>query len=472
MYDFDSLVEEVLKNKPELSRDSLMEQIEEKKNTVGSGYLTDQGALFLIAGELGVRLERITSTDLGLKDLYVGANDITVVARAFAIYPTNEYERKDGSGKGRYRRIGLFDSGNVVRLTLWDDRVEDIDKSGITLDSPVRVVSGYVRQGFDGKPDLSLGKRGRIEKIEDMELSSKLERMEKVVRTLGNLDEDKQIVALDVSLASEARRSDFVRADGSPGSLLQFRVSDGKEKGREERVAIWSPSIPTPSFKLGQRIRVTNLKVRKSSQGEPELHGDAGSVVIPLEAEVQARAFRVASTEFGETTRFLVVDDARRVHQLELVEDAAGRATSVKPGDVVRVVPDEDLKEKLVCRRSGSVEISQSDVMPQLEALGVKIDALKSCAWPVLVESIALSRGAVQEVHLKDGSVVKKGEIVIGDDTAEVKLIAWREQAGKVMAIEPGERVRVVGAKPQISQMGILTLQVSGFTRIERLRGR
>src|SRR5438445_12044459 len=107
MYDFDSLVEEVLKNKPGLSRDSLMEQIEEKKNTVGSGYLTDQGALFLIAGELGVRLERITSTDLGLKDLYVSANDITVVARAFAIYHNKEYERQEGSEKGRYKRIGL-----------------------------------------------------------------------------------------------------------------------------------------------------------------------------------------------------------------------------------------------------------------------------------------------------------------------------------------------------------------------------
>ena len=471
MYDFDSLVEEVLKNKPELSRNSLMEQIEEKKNTVGSGYLTNQGALFLIAGELGVRLERITSTDLGLKDLYVGANDITVVARVFAIYPISEYERKDGSGRGRYRRIGLFDSDNVARVTLWDDRVEDVDQTGITLDSPVRVVSGYVKQGFDGKPNLNLGKRGRIEKIEDAELSSKLDSIEKAVRTLGNLDEDKQIVALDAILASEARRSDFTRADGSPGSLLQFRVSDGKER-REERIAIWSPSIPTPSFKLGQRIRVTNLKVRKSSQGEPELHGDAGTVVIPLEAEVHARAFRVVSTEFGETTLFLVVDDARRVHQLELVGDAAGRAMSVKQGDVVRVTPDDDLKETLVCRRSGSFEISQGDSMPELESLGVKIDALKSCAWPVLVESIALSRGAVQEVHLKDGSVTKKGEIVIGDDTAEVKLIAWREQAGKVMSIEPGERVRVVGANPQLSPMGILTLQVSGFTRIERLRGR
>src|SRR5438876_787181 len=350
MYDFDSLVEEVLKNKPELSRNSLMEQIEEKKNKVGSSYLTDQGALFLIAGELGVRLERITSTDLGLKDLYVGANDITVVARVFAIYPISEYERKDGSGRGRYRRIGLFDSGNVARVTLWDDKVEDVEQAGVTLESPVRVVSGYVKQGFDGKPNLNVGRRGRIVKIEDAELSNKL--------------------------------------------------------------------------------------------------------------------------DSREMARFLDVDDARRVHQLELVGDAAGRATWVKPGDAIRVTRDEDLKEKLVCRRSGSFGISRGDAMPELVSLGVKIDALKSCTWPVLVESIALSRGAVQEVHLKDGSVAKKGEIVIGDDTAEVKLIAWREQAGKLMSIEPGERVRVVGAKPQISQMGILTLQMSGFTRIERLRGR
>src|SRR5437899_11371519 len=165
MYDFDSLIEEVLKNKPELSRDSLMEQIEEKKNTVGSGYLTDQGALFLIAGELGVRLERITSTDLGLKDLYVGANDITVVARVFAIYPISEYERKDGSGRGRYRRIVVFGSENVARVALWDDRVEDVDQTGITLDSPVRVGRGDFNQGFDGKPNLNMGARGKIEKV-------------------------------------------------------------------------------------------------------------------------------------------------------------------------------------------------------------------------------------------------------------------------------------------------------------------
>lgn len=41
MYDFEALVTEVLRNKPEISRESLMELVQEKKRTVGSGYLTD-----------------------------------------------------------------------------------------------------------------------------------------------------------------------------------------------------------------------------------------------------------------------------------------------------------------------------------------------------------------------------------------------------------------------------------------------
>src|SRR5580698_9400858 len=112
MYDFESLVDEVLRSRPELTREEIMSLIQEKKQTVGAGFLTDQGALFLIAGELGVQLHHMTATDLTLKDLYVGANDITIVARVLAVYPISEYKKKDGS-TGRYRRVVLFDLGNL-----------------------------------------------------------------------------------------------------------------------------------------------------------------------------------------------------------------------------------------------------------------------------------------------------------------------------------------------------------------------
>src|SRR5713101_7829309 len=210
MYDFDDLVKEVLRSKPEISRDSLMEQVREKKRTVGSGYLTDQGALFLIAGELGVGLQHMITADLTLKDLHIGANDITVVARVLAIYPVAEFKKKDGSGVGRYRRVNLFDRNGVGRLTIWEDNAEAMKLAGLAVDSPVRVVSAYVKQGIDGKPNLNLGKRGRIEAITDHPTASKLTSLSVLSKQLEAVQEGENVLAVEGLAKSESRRSTFV----------------------------------------------------------------------------------------------------------------------------------------------------------------------------------------------------------------------------------------------------------------------
>ena len=56
--EFENLISKLLEGKPELSRDDIEERIKQKKEKIGAGYLTDQGALFLIASDLGVSLDR------------------------------------------------------------------------------------------------------------------------------------------------------------------------------------------------------------------------------------------------------------------------------------------------------------------------------------------------------------------------------------------------------------------------------
>jgi ssDNA-binding replication factor A large subunit len=276
MYDFDGLVNEVLRHRPEMTRDEITELIQEKKRNVGGGYLTDQGALFLIAGELGVQLKHMTSTDLTLKDLYVGANDITIVARVLAVYPISEFKKKDG-GVGKYRRINLFDRTNVVRLTVWEDNPDAIKLEGISENSPVRISNGYVKQGLDGKPNLNVGKRGRIELLGDQDLVAKLTPLVELSRKLDEVGDDVNILALEGVAASNSRTSSFAREDGSQGSLMQFDVS-GEAGGNKTRIVIWNP-VTLPEVKPGQKLMVTNLRVKKTSGGERELHGDNGSVV-------------------------------------------------------------------------------------------------------------------------------------------------------------------------------------------------
>jgi len=89
-----------------------------------------------------------------------------------------------------------------------------------------------------------------------------------------------------------------------------------------------------------------------------------------------------------------------------------------------------------------------------------------------MAEVIALSHGSVDDVPLRDGTKVKKGELVVGDDTGEAKVVAWRDLAGRLSGIQPGERLRLVGVAEKSTKMGGWLLQLSNFSVIERLRGR
>ena len=73
MSEFDSLLSKLLEQRPDITKAQIDEMIQKKKEKIGAGYLTDQGALFLIASDLGVSLSEPLKVEMGLKDLYVGA---------------------------------------------------------------------------------------------------------------------------------------------------------------------------------------------------------------------------------------------------------------------------------------------------------------------------------------------------------------------------------------------------------------
>ena len=51
---------------------------------MGAGYLTDQ-AIFLVAADLGVSLEQTQNAEVAIKDLYIGAKEVTLEDRVLNI---------------------------------------------------------------------------------------------------------------------------------------------------------------------------------------------------------------------------------------------------------------------------------------------------------------------------------------------------------------------------------------------------
>ena len=464
MYDFEALVTELLQSRPELDRLELMRRIEEKKQTVGAGYLTDQGALFLVAGELGVSLRKEeASSDMSVKDLYIGANDVTVVARVLAVYPEATYNKKDG-GTGKYRRLVLFDGPQTVRFTVWEEQADEIAKARLQADSPIRVVSGYVKQGLDGRPNLNLGRRGKIEVLSDEKVSAKLPTLSASTEKLTKISQERQFVALESVVSSEPRYSEFTRSDGSQGSLFQFGAATDGGKG-EVRIVVWSPSL-RPELKKGQRVVVTNVRAKRSTNGEFEIHGDAGSTIV-MGHKAEEVELRVAA--LGTSPNIVLgLDKGGKVRVVEMGMGIQGPGMGV----VVRVAPDSESDGRLYCTAPGSLQVAEDNSFPGLDRLATKLRDAKTEDARIMVEVIALSNGTVDDVRLRDGSTVKKGELVLGDDTDEIKLVAWRELSGRVSGIQPGERLRIVGAEVKSSKAGAWLLQVSNVTVIERLRVR
>ena len=59
------------------------------------------------------------------------------------------------------------------------------------------------------------------------------------------------------------------------------------------------------------------------------------------------------------------------------------------------------------------------------------------------VEAIIVSNFGVRNVNLKNGSVVKVSEIILKDDTGEIKLSAWREHAEMISQFPSGARIKL-----------------------------
>ena len=156
-HDFKDMLELVLKQRPELNPEQVRDLIDEKKRRVGAGYLTDQGALFLVAADLGISFDSIPKAQSGLKDIYVGAKEVTVIGRIMNVYPVYKFTRKESNETAATRTLVIYDKDARVKVKLWDRHVGIPDEMGLQTGDLIKIIKGYVRAGLDGKPIINLG---------------------------------------------------------------------------------------------------------------------------------------------------------------------------------------------------------------------------------------------------------------------------------------------------------------------------
>src|SRR3970282_432277 len=95
-------------------------------------------------------------------------------------------------------------------------------------------------------------------------------------------------------------------------------------------------------------------------------------------------------------------------------------------------------EKRIICDEENSIEPIKASAKDVKEALLTKLTKLKENSMPIFCDVIALSKANSDEIVTKEGETVRRTELIIGDETGETKLAAWREDVKIISGLQPG----------------------------------
>ncbi len=445
MSEFDSLLNKLLEQKPELSRKDIEELIQKKKEKIGAGYLTDQGALFLIASDLGVSLSEPLKVEMGLKDIYVGAKEITLETRVMNVYPARQFSRKDGS-QFMLRNMTVYDGEQRAKVKLWDEKANLPGIENLKPGDLVKIIKAYVKSDLKGNPIINVGSGSTVE---PNNTQSKIPSLDDITDDVSNVKENQQNLVVSGILDGNVRVTEFKNFKGEQSKALQLRLKGND--GTIIRAVLWNKnedSIPKV-VNAGAKVRLIGVNTKTGQMGL-ELHGDEGTV---LEMEggkeitpVVARILSATKTDYGSRMLVAVLEDKKIVN----IADASSITSDLKSGDVIEFLPSKMYGSSITIEQSSNVKKVDKQNIPTLAESRTKIRDVKPSDGIYCIEAIILKAPQKREVQTKTGESVSLSEAFVEDDTGQIWLKGWRAQARLLDQFTQGEIISITGvtAKP------------------------
>ena len=500
--DFKKMIEIVLQRKPDISAEDVRELIDEKKRKIGAGYLTDQGALFLVAADLGVSFENNQSNLTSIKDLYIGANDVNLSARIINIYPIRKYTRKDSNEEVQNRTLTIYDKDSSIKLRLWDQHVSFPEDNEVKPGDLIKISHGYAKSGLDNKPIINLGAKGLIEKSSDSnndddDNNLKIPSLDSLSKTIDEIKEPIDNIIVTGILSSNPRVSRYVNFRNEQGKSLHIPLSN-EEGTKTIRSIIWNineDKIPG-IFTQGSKVKLIGVKVKQGnpqySNEEFEIHGDEGTIIQLQEIKSvdggnitdedeeldggKVVVLKILSTgsefESSVNENFLAINKENKDF-ISLVVDPRLIEEKIYPGIIIEGIPNRVFGNVIYFTDESSylriVTETYESSFPQDSEIETKIKNIQVSEKPYIVEAIILQAPNTSNITTKSGEDITVSETLIGDDTGEIRLTGWREQSSKIAKLNVGDRVKIIGAVAGMGRENRIEVTLKPFTEVREM---
>ena len=460
MSEFEELISKLLEKVPELSRSVIEERINEKKEKVGAGYLTDQGAIFLVAADLGVSLEQTQNAEVAIKDLYIGAKEVTLESRVLNISPTKQFTKKDGSSFS-LRTITVYDNNSTASVKLWDEKA---NLPGLEESKPgdlIKIIKAYVKSDLTGAPTINIGSGASIETSQS---ESDIVSIDSKITDASEIKDDQRDLIVSGTLGSAMSLLEFTNSKGQPSKALKFRLK-GENKNLVN-VVLWGKDESILPKVIGQDAKVKLFGVRtKTGMQGLEIHGNDATIIdVEGDTEIQPTIVRLLAIEKNQSgnTTGLAIDKSKKLVRITDVADTIG---SFSKDDILECMPSKIFGNTIQIDQDSFVRKIDDETVPTVADIRTKITEVSE-GNDYSVEAIVLKAPERKDIQTKSGDNIQLSEMFVEDDSGQVWIKGWRQQADLMDNFTLGDIITILGVNARPGLEGKLDLVLTPYSKI------
>ena len=457
------MIEILLEQKPDINLEQLKELIEEKKRKIGAGYLTDQGALFLVAADLGASFDNVQRTKRGIKDLYIGARDLDLTVRLLNTYPIRVFTKKDTNERIENRTISVYDAGGSIKVRLWDNLTHVIEENNLKPGDLIQIKNCYVKSALNGKPIINIAAGGNIYLYEGNDTT--IPDLDGVTSNIDDVRSEKENAVISGLVSSIPRIIEFSDSRGERKKSLQTMLSN-ESGNRKLRVALWNideDSLPK-FFQVNFPIRIIGARIKQGNlqygNGDFEIHGDEATVIELKEKpqDYEMHSIRIISDGRSDTDgiNYVGIDKDKNIAYVNL--QGVAKSDKIKLNSVIDCIPSRIFGNMIFLKEDSYLELVENNSFSTLEECISKIKDIQTVGNSYIIESIILQQPNTTQVNTKNGELVSVTDTLIGDDTGEIRLVGWRDSSPEIEKLKVGDRIRIIGAILNTGREGKLEL--------------
>ena len=464
MSTYEELLSKLLEQKPDLTKEGIEQLVKEKKDKIGAGYLTDQGAIFLIASDLGLTLSESSKTEIGLKDLYIGAKEVSLETRVLSLSPAKQFSRKDGS-PFFLRTMTVYDEDSTASVKLWDEKANLPHIEELKPGALIKIVKAYVKSDLNGAPTINIGSGSTIELTEND--STTIPSIDSITKDVSEIKENDDNMVISGILDGMISTMKFTTSRGQPGTAL--RLSLKGNDANSIRVVLWGKDETSiPKIIASQaKIKLFGVKAKQGMQGL-EIHG-SDATIIAIEGnsstEIEPIITRIISATKSDSGDYLILGVDKEKNLISIV-DSSENSSLFAEGDIIECMPSKAYGNSIWLDNDSFVrKLDDNPNIPTIENLRTKISDIIA-EKNVCIESIILKKTERRDIQTKSGETVSLSEMLVEDDSGQIWVKGWRNQSRLIDKCTIGEIVSITGLNAKAGFEGRVETTLSGFSKI------